>query len=113
MAFSYSVLLSDATDQGSGVDALLVRDLQAALADWSNYIAGLGTLVVQLVVGTTSIHTASGGPTTSVQNGVNGDGAALLEPSSIYELTQGIHLAASDITVIVDPRFVQQLFLDP
>ena len=115
MAFSYNVILSDPNNLETANDGLLVTDLDAALSDWSNYITGLGTLVVQLNIENTLVGRADGGPTTIVSDGTTASGAMLLESSSVYELTTGQHVAgySTDITIDVDPAYVSQLFLNP
>jgi hypothetical protein len=115
MGFSYSVVLSDPDNLETANDPTLVTDLQAALADWSQYIAGLGTLVVNLVIASTSVGRADGGPTAVVPVGTAADGAQIEEPSSVYELITGQHVlgASSDITVTVDPTYISTLFLNP
>ncbi len=82
MTFAYSVSL---TDLGGSSDALLVTDLGGALSDWSKYIIGLGTPVINLIVGASGAGIADGGPTDFVPDGTAAGGATLLEPSSLYE----------------------------
>jgi Domain of unknown function (DUF4214) len=115
MAFAYSVILSDPNNLAASADSLLVADLDAALSDWSKYIAGIGTLVVQLNVLSTSTGRADGGSTSAVSTHTTLNGKQLLELSSVYELTTGQHApgAASDITINVDPAFLSTLFLNP
>ena len=115
VAFSYSIGLSDAANLGSATENLLDIDLGAALADWSNYITGLGTLVVQLNIVNTAVGRADGSPTSGVSVGTTGGGATLVEPSSLYELATGQHDGAdtSDITINIDPTYVATLFLNP
>ena len=93
----------------------MVTDLQGALADWSRYLTGLGTLVVNLVVAPTLAGTEQGGPTVSVPDGTTVSGATLVEASSVYELATGRHYngAASDITITIDPNYAKMLFLNP
>jgi hypothetical protein len=113
MAFSYSTVVSDPGNLGGSLDAIMATDLQAALADWSKYLDGLGTLVVNLVVE----HTlrANGGATSEVIEGTTASGATLVEASSTYELTTGRHASGttSDITINIDPDYAKTLFLNP
>ena len=115
MAFAYSVGLNDTQSLGAALDAGLIVDMKAALADWSRYIAGIGTLVVQINIAPTTRE--NGRPTSS--SFIRADGARnLWMPSSIYELTTGHHVAGttSDITVTVDPTYLRQsvwVDLDP
>ena len=115
MAFSYSIDLSDAASLGNATENLLVTDLGAALADWSNYISGLGTLVVQLNILNTAVGRADGAATSGVSVGTTTGGATLVEPSSLYELATGHHDGSdtSDITINVDPVYLATLFLNP
>ncbi|MSP03546.1 MAG: VCBS repeat-containing protein [Acetobacteraceae bacterium] len=106
MAFSYSVILNDTQNLGAALDAGLVADMNAALDDWSRYIAGIGTLIVQLNITPTTRE--NGGSASSVF--VRADGSRnLFMPSSIYELTTGQHAAGttSDIVVNVDPTYLR------
>ncbi|MBV9784125.1 MAG: Hint domain-containing protein [Acidisphaera sp.] len=116
MAFAYSVLLNDPQDLGGSDDSGLVTDLKAALADWSQYITGLGTLVVQLDFSSGSGgELASGGATVDIGDGQTLDGRELLTPSSIYELDNGAHVPGytSDITVTVFTGSLSSLYINP
>lgn len=120
MTFAYFVALTDPNDLGGSNDAPMVTDLEAALADWSRYVTGLGTLIVNLKVLTTSVGRADGGPTAGVSDGTTASGATLVEPSSMYELLTGTHApgttvdgVTSDITIEVDPTYMATLFLNP
>jgi hypothetical protein len=115
LAFHYTVNLTDSAHLAGSTETLLVTDLQAALDDWSHYIAGQGTLVVQLNITSTATGRANGGSTSVVSNGVTADGKQLVEQSSVYELLTGQHAPgdASDITINVDPAYVGTLFLNP
>lgn len=112
MAFSYQVNLSDPTNAGGSFDPILVGDLERALAIWSEYVQGIGTLVLQLNIENTTRE--NGGPTSSFFVGTN-NGLNVFEPSSLYELTTGHHVAGttSDITINVDPGYLQSLDLAP
>jgi hypothetical protein len=81
MAFSYQVNLSDPSIAAGSDDAAFVYDLQQALGVWSNYISGLGTLVVALDIDNTTSDRAAGGPASSYAVGTN-DGIAVLGPSA-------------------------------
>src|SRR4051794_15911246 len=81
MSFSYKVTLSDPNKVGGAADAVLVYDLQQALSVWSQYITGLGTLVVALNIENTNEGRESGGPTSSFFVGTN-SGLNVFEPSS-------------------------------
>src|SRR5262249_14652312 len=109
MAFASQVLLSDPNNAGGTNDATLVYDLQQALNVWSGYISGLGTLVVQLNIGS-AVGRASGGPT-SYSAAFTNNGLTVWEPSSFYELTTGQHIngTTSDITINIDQDYLQYL----
>jgi Ca2+-binding RTX toxin-like protein len=117
MAFDYSVSITDPQDASATDDALLTTDMDAALADWSQYITGLGTLEVAIDLVSSSFpgELASGAPTVGVVTGTAPDGAKLATPSSVYELLTGQHAAgaSSDITVYVDPANLPELYLNP
>ncbi|MGY3408333.1 hypothetical protein ACVWZV_004446 [Bradyrhizobium sp. GM5.1] len=63
MAFNYSVQLNDPTNSGGSSDAVLVYDVEQSLSVWSDYISGLGTLIVSLNIANTSEGRETGGPT--------------------------------------------------
>ena len=113
--FDYSVSLSDTANVGSSTDAVLVYDLQQALGVWAGYIAGEGTLVVQLNITDTTFGRESGGPTSFQFAGTDSQGNSLFESSAFYELTTGNHVSGttSDITITVDPQYLQYLDLAP
>ncbi|MEJ0016792.1 MAG: Hint domain-containing protein [Acetobacteraceae bacterium] len=115
MAFSYSVNLTDFAGIDDTTEALLVTDLSAALSDWSSYVTGLGTLVVQLNILDTDVGRANGAPTAVLSDGTTPGGATLVAPSSLYELATGEHYGdtTTDITINVDPVYIATLFLNP
>jgi hypothetical protein len=115
MAFNYTVNLSDPNLLSGSSDSLLVANLDAALNDWSQYISGIGTLVVQLDI-VASSGTANGGSTGVLSTHTTLGSGQEVELSSVYELTTGLHApgTASDITISIDPNFVNgTLFLSP
>jgi autotransporter passenger strand-loop-strand repeat protein len=113
MSFNYSVQLNDTAGVGATDDAVLVYDLQQALGVWSSYIAGLGTLVVNLTIASTAEGREAGGPTSSYFVRTTAGGTNIFEPSSLYELTTGNHVSGttSDITITIDPSYFQYLDL--
>ncbi|MBV9734487.1 MAG: Hint domain-containing protein [Acidisphaera sp.] len=116
MTFTYAIDLQDPHDLGGSDDAGLVTDLAAAAADWSQYIAGAGTLVIALdFAALGSGVLANGGATVDIGNGGTLDGRTLLTPSSIYELTTGQHVQGytTDITVTVSTEYLDSLYIDP
>jgi hypothetical protein len=113
MSFNYAVQLNDPTNAGGSADPILVYDLQQALGVWSQYISGIGTLVVALDIANTTQGRESGGPTSSSFIGTNSQGLNILEASSLYELTTGQHVSGttSDITITIDPGYFHNLDL--
>ncbi len=109
-----AVILDDPDGLGGAYDAGLVATMQQALATWATHLSGLGTLVVQLDVSDMldGAEEAQGGSTIGLAEGTE-DGRVLVEPSSLYELATGTHVAgyASDITVSVNAAMLPQLFL--
>jgi hypothetical protein len=108
------VTLTDSTNAGGGADTTLVYDLQQALGVWSNYISGLGTLNVALIIDQTSTGRVAGGPTSSYPIETS-NGFYVLESSAEYELNTGLHVAgtASDMTITISPAYFQYLCLTP
>ncbi len=100
MAFSASVSFSDPTVASDPQDGILQQAMNQALVNWSQYISGVGTLIVQLNVTDLGFGTlADGGPTSDQATGQTLNGNQVVKLSSAAELTTGGHLAASDITV--------------
>src|SRR5581483_4697841 len=84
-----------------------------ALGIWDQYIVGAGNLVVSLNIASDAEGRASGGPTSTAFAGTYG-GLNVYESSAEYELTTGQHVAgtSSDITITIDPGYLQYLDLD-
>ncbi len=115
MSFNYHVTLSDPGNAGGAADAVLVEDLDQALAVWSGYVSGQGTLEVALDIVQTAGGREDGGPTAEIQSGTTAAGMALYEPSSLYELRTGHHVpgSTSDITIEVSPGYLGAFDLAP
>ncbi|MBL6454884.1 hypothetical protein JMJ55_06085 [Belnapia sp. T6] len=109
MSFNYKVNLNDTVGYSS--DAQLVGALNEALGDFSDHLAGAGTLVVQLNIDETPAGRAEASPTASIANGVTESGATLVQTSGVYALQKGEHVpgTTSDITVTVDPGYLPEL----
>ena len=117
MSFDYSVNLTDVFAAYDPQDSLVSQAVNAALAGWSQYISGVGTLKVQVNVqflGGTNVNTgvitlAEGEPTTYNYAGVNIGGHIVDQNSAVYELTTGQHLSSSDITLFVNSEALPTL----
>ena len=100
MGFSESVSFSDPTVASDPQDGVVQQAMNEALVNWSQYISGVGTLIVQLNVAPLGAGVvADGGPTSAQATGQVSNGNQLVTLSSATELTTGGHLAASDIIV--------------
>jgi hypothetical protein len=97
VTFNSSISLNDPNASSDSQDGSLQAALTQALANWSNYISGVGTLIVQLIIDTTTGY-ATGGPTSSVNGGQSG-GLTIETSSAVNELKTGNHAASSDITI--------------
>ena len=115
MAFNYAVTFSDPY-AGFYVtqDAIVRQSLYGALATWSQYLNGVGTLEVQLNLAPlgapdagSEFTLAEGGPTTTVAEGTTPDGHALQQSAAINELLTGAHEAGSDITITFNSQLLQ------
>ena len=106
MAFNSNFTLSDPYAATHPQDAIVSQALTTALAAWSDYISGMGTLQVQLNIdylggpdSAGDIVLADAAPTATYYTGVVSGGEEIVQNSAAYELTTGQHLAASDITI--------------
>jgi hypothetical protein len=111
--WSYAVQLNDPSGAGGSADATLVYDLQQALGAWSQYIVGAGNLIVALNIGSSTEGRASGGPTSTRFIGTNG-GLNVYESVAENELALSGQFsgAFADISITVDPGYLQYLDLD-
>jgi hypothetical protein len=94
-------------------DAALVADMQAAAADWAQYLNGLGTVNIELTVAPTI--RANGGPDIAAPAGTDGV-RTVYESGAVYEMLNGAHYKGdtTDIDITVDPTYLQDvLWLDP
>jgi hypothetical protein len=113
MAFSYQVTTSDPSNSASSQLPVLRYDLEQALAGWSQYLTGPGTLIVNLVIASTATGRASGGTTAVRLTGAASGGNRVVEDGSEFALRTGQHLAASDITVTFDTAYFPLLDFTP
>jgi hypothetical protein len=94
-------------------DAALLADMNAAAADWAQYLSGLGTVNIQLTVAPTT--RASGGPAAVAPGGTDG-ARTVYQSDAVYEMLTGTQYqgATTDINITVDPTYLQNvLWLDP
>jgi hypothetical protein len=118
VSFLFTVAINDPNQLAQ--DAALVNDMNAAAADWSRYLNGLGTIDIQINVTPLtrpdgSPGSESGGPVSSVSIGVDGT-RTVYEPGTAYEMLTGTdpNGGMPDVTVNVDPTFLQNdLWLGP
>ena len=116
MAFNYTVNFYDPLAPIDPQDAIVQQAMNAALAGWSQYLNGTGTLKVQLNVeplgapsATAAYELAEAGPTATVADGTTPDGHALRQTAAINALATGNHVAASDITVTFNQQLLSQI----
>ena len=116
MSFGYSISLSDPLASLHPQDGIVTQALGSALAAWSQYIDGVGTLNVQLSIADLGPRSAAGtivladaGPTTYTTTGPSAGGPAPTINSAAEELTTGRHLASSDIMINVNSEILSQL----
>jgi hypothetical protein len=111
VAFAFNVQLNDPNQLSQ--DAALVADMQAAAADWSRYLNGLGVINIQINI--TPTTRANGAPGTTVPSGTDG-ARTVYEPGTIYEMVTGTdpNGASPDVIINIDPTHLQNtLWLDP
>ena len=106
MAFAYDITLFDPLAAFDPQDDYVKQAMDTALSAWSQYLGGLGTLHVQLIIkslgasGTAGLTTiAQAAPATGIVSGIAPDGHNLMLTSGAYELQRGTHLASYDINV--------------
>ena len=108
-----AVTVSDPDNLGGSADAVVLSDMQAAMATWAGHLYGLGTLTVQVNIidmGNPSLL-ADGAPSAGRPDG-SLDGRVLVTPSSEYELSTGEHLTGqADIIVTINSQNLGQLYL--
>ena len=116
MAFNYAVSFYDLTGASDPQDSVVLAAMDAALAAWSQYLTGVGTLQVQLNIqplGAPSLSSeytlAEGGPAATVADGTTADGHALRQTAAINEMLTGNHVAATDITVTFNQQLLSSL----
>ena len=111
MTFKYTVSLDDPNHLSQ--DAGLIADANAAAQEWSNVVYGLGSLDIQITVGSTT--RAEGGPGAAYVSGTDGPLSTVAFGSDI-ELATGVdpNGTGSDIDITIDPTYLQQhVFVDP
>ena len=116
MAFNYSFTVSDPYAALDPQDAIVSQALGDALAAWSQYINGVGTLQVRLNIAYLGGPDAAGdevladaSATAYRYTGAFSNGEALTQNSAAYALTTGNHLASSDITINLNSAILSDL----
>ena len=105
----YNVSLNDPT--ASSLDASLLSEFKAALAEWSHYVPGIETL--DFLLNVTPTGGANAAPSVNVKIGTDG-AKDLLEVGTINELKTGVdpNGSAADAVINIDPTYLQnELFL--
>jgi hypothetical protein len=103
--FNYEVSLEDSTDAGGAGDATLVAALNDALSIYADHVYGLGTLTVELNIGSASNNPnelANGGFEYAVPTGTIINGNMLYEAPAEFELTTGQHYEADLPDIIIN-----------
>ena len=115
MAFSFSIQ-DNAYLAGTQGGALLHAELNQALAAWSQYIAGVGTLSVGLSAGllgtlATGYYDiiAEGGPTSTTDTGMTVNGATVVQPAAAAKLQTGASTSATDISITYNALLIPTL----
>ncbi|MEN0076301.1 MAG: hypothetical protein AAGC69_18090, partial [Paracraurococcus sp.] len=110
MTFAYTVSVVDAA--GAADDAALQALVEAAAAQWSQYIHGFGSIDIQVTVAPTT--RANAGPGGYVRTGTAGS-LPLYEATAAAEIRTGQDANGSnpDIFINVDPAYLQKLSLNP
>ncbi len=116
MAFNYNYTLSDPNSSTDPQDGTVVQALGAALAGWSQYINGVGTLQVSLSIANLGGIDAAGDevlaeatPTAFRYTGLSSNGEAVVQNSAAYALTTGNHIASSDISIYLNSEILPDL----
>lgn len=112
--FAYGISsFSDLVGEGSTIDNEVKNDVSAALANWSAYVAGWGTLSVAVYIENTSSSQiiAEAGPTAEIAMYEEFGGLQL--PASTYLLRTGVNPtgAVAQIAVTIDAYQLGNLFL--
>jgi len=109
VTFSYSVSLND--PGSSAQDTALLNGVQTAVAEWSRYVSGYGSLDIEVnVLPTTRANAAA---TTVVYLGMDGS-RQVYEEGTVNELRTGADAngTAPDLNINVDPTYLETLWLN-
>jgi hypothetical protein len=114
MAFQYGVCIDDAKNDFGGLSELVRRNAEAALAEWSVHLVGIGTLTLNVLVEQTEAGRFSGA---SLANWcVHKKGLlSVMEDSAPCKLRTGMSLDdGGDARICISPDyFHREIWLDP
>lgn len=114
-----NVTLSDQAGVGTGNEALVLNDLNLALASWGQYVTGHAPLRISLTISSSApgAELANGGYGGAINTGVTIGSQRIWEPAAIYALETGSYLpgvtADINITLFAPGGSLANLFLDP
>lgn len=115
LGFDYSIEISDPDNLAGGQQKALLKNLDAAIANWARYISGLGSVDVQLIIDPRPDFAAASASATNITIG-QFDGKLLVREGVQYELLTGIDLNgdAPDALITVGAEYLSNfIWLDP
>jgi RTX calcium-binding nonapeptide repeat (4 copies) len=115
LGFDYSVQISDPDNLAAGQKKALLKNVDAAIANWARYISGAGSVDVQLIIDPTPGFLAASASATTITIG-QFDGKTLVREGVQHELLTGIDLNgdAPDAFINVGADYLSNLiWLDP
>jgi RTX calcium-binding nonapeptide repeat (4 copies) len=115
LGFDYSVQISDPDNLAAGQQKALLKNVDAAIANWARYISGAGSVDVQLIIDPTPGFLAASASATTITIG-QFDGKTLVREGVQHELLTGIDLNgdAPDAFINVGADYLSNLiWLDP
>ncbi|MCP3388849.1 hypothetical protein NLM27_08665 [Bradyrhizobium sp. CCGB12] len=115
MAFDYSVQISDPDNLAAGQQKALLKNLDAAIANWARYISGAGSVDVQLIIDPRPDFRAASASATNIAIG-QFDGKMLVREGVQHELLTGIdpNGDAPDAFITVGAEYLSnRIWLDP
>jgi hypothetical protein len=115
LGFNYSSQISDPDNLVLGQHKALLKNLDAAIANWARYISGAGSIEVELVIDPSSSATATAASTTNTPIGQL-NGRTLVRDSVPHELVTGVDLNgdAPDAILTLGAGYLSEfIWLDP